>query len=246
MTAKIDIPTIPRDAAALLDDPRLADLAYQGPNWPIARRMLPPAVAPVPGESPYLLFSTPVDDDEDRPALPVNWVNSPMESLAWGKGSGFPDLEERPRFEEGGPTPSLQLQVLEYGAWLIAAPEVVQILQRFAPESIETAPIEVVYEDGGKIDSYVFLDVRRLIDAYDYRRCEVLVAGYERGLRIDGLGAQRGLRAEVDKKQHIFRDAFQRDDIFVSRALARALLAAGVRHIRFDDPADMSSAAIDT
>jgi hypothetical protein len=242
MTATIDVPTMPADAAKLLEDPRALELRYDGPNWPIARRMLPPAVAPVPGASPYLLLSSPVD--EAGPPLPVAWVNSPMESMAWGKGNGFPELDRRPRFEEDGPTP-LPLQLRVYGAWLIAGPQAVQVLRRFAAESIETAPIEVVYDDG-EVDSYVFLDVRRLVDAYDYRRCEVLVAAYERGLRIDGLGEQRGLRTDLDPALHIFRDAFLRDDIFVSRELARALLAAGVRGIRFDDPADMSPVAIDS
>jgi hypothetical protein len=243
MTATIDLPTMPPDAARLLVDPRVLALRHKGPNWPIQRLVLPPEEVPVPGESPYLLLST--EAEEDGAPLPVSWVNSPMESIAWGKGSGFPDLEERPRFEEGGPTPSVPLHLRDFSSWLIAGPEAVAILRRFAPESIETTPIDVAYEDSGQVEGYVFLDVRRLVDAYDYGRCEVLVTAYELG-RVIEVGGQRGLRADIDRNLHLFRDSFQREHVFVSRELARALCAAGIRQIRFTDPADMRFVEIGT
>src|SRR5688500_7381791 len=222
---------VPPDAAALLNDPRVAHVVYKGERFALPRDFIPPEVAPVPGESPYLLFSIPFDSE--APASPGNGVNLPDESFGWENGEGFPGAAETLRFEESGPLPSPPPQLAEYGAWLVASPQVAQLLRRFEPDFIATWPIEVVYEDGGRLDGYVLLDVLRLVDAYDYRRSEVLVEAHERGRYISGLGRQRGLRAGLDRRLHIFRDAFIRRDIFVSHELARALVAAGVGWIKF-------------
>jgi hypothetical protein len=128
--------------------------------------------------------------------------------------------------------------VWEFSSWLIAAPEFVLVLRKFEPDLIDTVPLDVTYSDGRKLQEYVFLDVRRLLHAYDYDRSELLVVMDERGKYISDLGLQRGLRADVGAGVHIFRDAFRRGDLFVSRELAQALVSAGVQRLVFRDPAN--------
>ena len=54
---------------------------------------------------------------------------------------------------------------------------------------------------------------------------------------IEWVRGEAAFLAELRADLPIFRDVFQPDDIFVSRALARALLAAKLRGFDFEDPA---------
>ncbi|MGH8239188.1 MAG: imm11 family protein, partial [Steroidobacteraceae bacterium] len=104
-----------------------------------------------------------------------------------------------------------------------------------------TAPVDWVFTDGKKLEGYVFLDVLPMIHAYDYKRSEVIVRVGEQGPYISSLGYPRAMRRDLPANLAIFRDAFRRHDIFVSRELARALLAANLRGFDFEDPARQGS-----
>jgi hypothetical protein len=233
-------PKLPPEALALLDDPRTADLKYQGPNLPKARRVLKPADPPAVGESRYLIFSPLMPDSSNAR---VDWLNKVPHAYALG-ASGLTMLgAEQPRFLEARKKPKVLPDAWFYMGVMIAAPQVAAIMTRFDP-AIQTVPIDWAFSDGGKLDGYVFLDVHRAVPAYDYRRSEVIVEHDANRKFIAGLGRIRALKRDLDPGLHAFREAFRLSEIFVSRELAAALLAAGLK-MSFLDPATMSSVTID-
>jgi hypothetical protein len=230
---------LPAEARELLDDPRTADLKYLGPNFPTARRVLKPADPPAAGESRYVIYS---------PILPgssnarVDWVNEVPHAYALSD-EGLTMLgAEQPRFREARKKPKVLPDAWLYMGVMIAAPSVAAIMTRFDP-AIQTVPIDWVFADGGKLDGYVFLDVHRAVAAYDYKRSEVLVEHDATRKYIARLGMIRALRRDLDPNLQAFREAFMLREIFVSREMAAALLAAGLK-MDFIDPATMSSVTI--
>lgn len=236
--SETDIGKPPPEVMELLQDPRLAGLKYRGPGRSKAGAVLQPSGPPPNiGESPYVLFRV---NYEDASPAKVTWTNEPpglVSLLQMGTGKGFARLTETPHFEEQRPRPATPREAWVYTGWLVASPRFAQIVREHAGDSIATAPVDWVFADGKKLDGYVFLDVLPLIHAYDYKRTEVVVLIGEQGPYISSLGYPRALRRELRADLPIFRDAFQPDDIFVSRALARALLAAKLRGFDFEDPA---------
>jgi hypothetical protein len=230
------IPQLPPEALELLDDPRTADLKYQGPNLPKARRLLKPADPPAVGESRYLIFSPLMPDSSDAR---VEWLNEVQHAYALA-ARGLTMLgAERPRFREARNKPKVLPDAWFYMGVMIASPGVAAIMTRFDP-AIQTVPIDWVFADGGKLAGYVFLDVHRAVPAYDYRRTEVIVEHDATHKFISRLGMMRALKRDLDPNLHAFREAFKLSEIFVSRELAAALLAAGLK-MDFLDPATMSS-----
>ncbi len=165
--------------------------------------------------------------------------------LRTGKGQGFKLVTEQPRFQEDKKKPARRVDTWSYSSWLIVSPTFADILRRFDPEALETLPIDWTFKDGRKLDGYQFLDVRRRVSAYDYARTMIRVE-IEKGRQyVAELGHPRALKPDIDPKIHIFRDEYFRADIFMSRALARALTDAGMEGIRFEDPVSTDTVRLD-
>jgi hypothetical protein len=233
----LDLPVAPPEVLALLQDPRLADMKDALPNFSRTQRLLEPLDPPSVGESPFLQFG---QIDEERFGR-VAWVNEPKGLtflLGTGHGRGFPLLTERPRFEERGKKPPRRADAWTYSSWLIASPAFVDILRRFDAPALESVAIDWVFSDGSALDGYQFLDIRRRLHAYDYARSVVRVEMENGEKRYAGLGYPRALKRDVDRTVHVFREAFHRADLFMSRELAAALMEAGMQGIAFSDPAN--------
>jgi uncharacterized protein DUF1629 len=236
MSDEMFVPKLPPEALELLADPRTADLKYLGPNYPNDRRVLKPANPPAAGESRYVIFSPLMPDSSNAR---VDWLNKVPHAYALGM-SGLAMLgAEQPRFSEARKKPRVLPDAWFYMGVMIASPSVAAIMTRFDP-AIQTVPIDWVFSDGGKLDGYVFLDVHRAVAAYDFQRSEMIVEHDATRKFIAGLGAIRALKRDLDPGLHAFREAFRLSEIFVSRELAAALLAAGLK-MNFLDPATMST-----
>jgi hypothetical protein len=227
---------LPPEALDLINDPRAADLKYNGPGLPNARRVLRPADPPVAGESRYVILSPVLPDSSNAR---VEWVNKVPDAYSLAD-RGLDILRgQRPRFREEGSKPQAPPDAWDYLGVLIASSQVAEIMSRYDP-GIQTVPVDWTFADGGRLDGYVFLDVHRAVAAYDYRRSEVLVECDQTHKFIADLGMARALRRDLDPTLHAFREAFKLGEIFVSRDLAAALTDAGLQ-IDFIDPATMSS-----
>jgi len=240
MTETLDLPQPPPEFSAILQDARLEGMVDAPPHLPRARRILQPANPPRAGESAYLLFRQYNTESFGK----VDWLNKPPGMnfvMSTGKGQGFPLITEQPKFRERKKKPARRVDAWVYSSWLIVSPAFAEIMRSFDAGVIETLPIDWEFSDGTKLDGYVFLDVKRRLYAYDYARSEVWVEIQEGRKFVAGLGHPRALKPEIDPSFHIFRDAFHRPDIFMSRALARALSEAGMHGIRFEDPASIDT-----
>ena len=226
--------------AEVLSDPRLAELKARPPGRSRAGMILQPKNPPLLGESPFLTFE---EDFDEPPVTKVEWVNEPQDAGPMGRGNGFPNLKVRPRFEEARQKPAKGIcDAWRYAGWMIASPRFVEILRRFDPQVVVTADIDWVFSDGQKLDGYQFLDVTRLIHAYDYQRSAVIVeVTEERGKYVKGLSYPRALRDDVPRDIHIFREARHPQDIFFSRELAKVLATSGLSQFKFEDPVRVGS-----
>jgi hypothetical protein len=235
MNEPLDLPQPPPEFAEILKDPRLEGMKDAPSYMSRARRTLTPANPPVAGESPYLLFER-YDEEEFGD---IQWLNKPRGLdfvLRTGKGQGFTLITEQPRFKENKKKPARRADAWANSSWLITSAAFADIVRRFDSEAIETVPIDWTFSDGRKLDGYQFLDVRRRVAAYDYARSAVRVE-IENGRKfVAALDYPRALKSGIDPNIHVFRDAYFRTDIFMSRALARALTEADMQGIRFEDP----------
>ncbi len=241
MNEPLDLPQQPPEFARILADPRLEGLTDAPTYLPRARRVLPPTNPPQAGESRFLLMHQTYEED---PFGEVEWVNKPKGlgfGLRTGGGQGFAHVTETPRFVSEGANPVQFPDMWRNLRWLMASPEFTAIVRRFDPDAIVTVPFEWEFAEGGRLEGFVFLDVVRRIYAYDYARSEVLVEIHNGQRFVAGLGHPRALKPDIDPAAHIFGDAYHQHDIFVSHALARALYAAGLRGIRFEDPVSIDT-----
>jgi hypothetical protein len=231
---EIDLPLLPPDGEALFNDPRMEGLTDPPPGCPPAERLLAPTDPAQVGESPFLSMRCISEGRRSR----VAWVNEPdgFEHAAQGEGRGFWLFRDPPQFRETGKKPKQPADFWPYLSWFVASPRMVEILSRFDPSAIETVPIDWRFADGQKLDGYVFLDVRRVVHAYDYRRTPVLMARDRGRTFIHRLMYPRALKPIADPNAKIFRDRYFLD-LFVTRALAKALSQAGVRGLSLEDPA---------
>lgn len=236
MNESLDLPKQPPEFEEILKDPRLEGM-QDAPKWlPREFRILQPENPPVAGESRYLLFR---EYNEERFGN-VKWLNKPSSGMdllfRMGEGRGFGPLTEQPRFKESKKKPAQRVDAWSNLSWLIVSPGFANVLRQFDPEVIETVPIDWEFTDGRKLDGYQFLDIKRRIDAYDYRRSAVRVEIKDGRKFVAGLAHPRALKPGIDPKFHVFRDAYFRKDIFMSRELASALIKANMQGIRFEDP----------
>jgi hypothetical protein len=233
--SELDIPKLPPDALELLNDPQLSDLRPRAPGLPKAGKTITPSQPPTAGESPFVIFRT--DFEHVRDANVV-WSNAPSARGPLGRGRGFPALRNtRPSFTEDQPKPSQSRGAWRHSGWLIASPRFATVIRAFDPGAVETVEIDWIYADGQRLDGYAFLDVTRLLYAYDYRRSVVNVEIDNSGKYIASLSAPRALRRDLPADVHVFREAFWRFEVFFSRELARALLEVEPHGFYFEDPA---------
>ncbi|GFE82343.1 hypothetical protein GCM10011487_43430 [Steroidobacter agaridevorans] len=187
------------------------------------------------GESRFVVIRT--DFDYVQPSNVV-WVNQPNPPGWLGHGAGFASLRDgRPRFTEDQPRPAQVSGGWNYASWMIVSPRFAATIRRFDPDVIETVEIDWEFADGQKLEGYAFLDVTRLLHAYDYRRSVAHVKIHESGQKFIHLGAPTALKADLPANVHVFREAYFRGDVFCSRELARALLEAEPHGFYFEDPA---------
>jgi hypothetical protein len=224
---------LPLDVAEILSDPRLSTLKPRPANLSKAGMVLKPSDPPSPGESRFLLLR-----EEEVPfEAKVEWVNDPGTFGLLGLGQGFGALRERARFEEARAKPATYADAWSYADWLIVSPAFADIVRRFDPLAVETAEVDWSFTSGGKLDGYQFLDVRRSLPGYDYRRSVVNVEVDSAGTRrVRSLGYPRAIRRDLPDDVHVFRDRYFRYDVFFSRELAKALSDAGMQQIYFEDP----------
>jgi hypothetical protein len=243
--SETDIPKLPPEAEQILNDPRLEGMADPLPGFPPEERLLLPANPPAVGDSRFLLMC---ESSGAGAGGQVTWVNEPKDPAyidRVGYGRGLAQLPDRPRLEERRKKPRKMPEVWSYLTWLVASPRVADVLTRFDRSVIDTVKIDWIFSDGQQLDGYVFLDVRRLVYAYDYRRTAVLVRR-ERGRKyLDRLAFPRALKEIPDPGVHVFRDAYHRPDIFMSRDLAKELSSARDRSIFFRDPASAAAVRLD-
>ena len=240
MTGPVNKPQSPPEFETILQDPRLEGLK-DAPDWmPRERRVLPPANPPVVGESPFVLLREWNEEKFGR----ITWLNKPTAfafSLDTGQGQGFRLITDTPQFRENKKKPARRADAWRNLSWLIVSPAFADIVAQFDSAPIETLPIDWEFSDGRKLDGYRFFDVTRLIPAYDYQRSAVRVEIQGGKKFVAGLEHPRAVKPGIDPRFHIFRDAWRREDIFMSRALARALTAANLQGIRFEDPVSIGS-----
>jgi hypothetical protein len=200
------------------------------PGFPTARRDLIPPELPG-GESRYLRMKNGLDAN---PGRNVGWPNQPDYALSYGRGLGFDEMPERPRLEDPRKAPKKLFHCWEFCGYFVASPDMVGLLDRLAPGSIDTMPIDWVFSDGQCLDSYVFVDFIRVHHAYDYRRSEVVVTMQE-GRKTLSLGLKRALRDDIPDELQIFREACHRHNVLVSRSLAEEILSLASRELCFEN-----------
>jgi hypothetical protein len=229
-----NIPILPPDGEALFTDPRLEGLTDPLPGFPPSERLLEPTDPAQVGDSEFLIMRSISESRGGR----VTWVNKP-EGRAYadqGNGRGFWLFKDPPVFQEACKKPKQPADFWPYLGWFIASPKMVEILSRFDPSVIDTVAIDWTFSDGKKLDGYVFLDLRRRIHAYDYRRTAVLMARDRGHTFIHRFMYPRTLKPIPDPKVNIFREAYSRE-VFVKRELAKELSLAGIKGNFFEDPA---------
>jgi hypothetical protein len=227
---------LPQDAVDLLNDSRLEGMTDALHNFPRTQRVLEAVNPPVAGESPYVLLRLLPEDDFAK----VDWLNEPTDAfvtLDAGRGNGFGVLSQTPHLLERRRKPGVTSDAWKYVSWMVASEAFASLLRKFDPSVVQTIPIDWHFSDGKKLDGYTFLDVTRLVDAYDYKRTNVTVEMHNGLKSIVWLGNPRALKHTIDRQLHLFRDVFRRGDIFLSRELGKAIAQAKLRGVDCIDPA---------
>jgi hypothetical protein len=237
-----NIRKLPADAEQLLNDPRLEGMPESRPGIPM-EKLLAPENPPKVGDSPFLLMGHSTEEAGGR----VNWIDKPPYAVTGqaGHGAGLAELGSRPRLEETGKRPDAPPEMWPYLSWFVASPRCLEIFLRFDPAAIDSIEIDWVFADGKKLDGYVFLDLRRLINAYDYKRSAVVVRNQFGKKYIHRLAHPRALKEISEPNVHLFREAHFRTHVFASRALAAELASAEIRGIYFQDPASVAAVRFD-
>jgi hypothetical protein len=235
MNVQINIPPSvnPQLREILDNDPQLEGMRDALPGFQPERRTVKPVNPPTPGESPFVLMYLYTEDEFNQ----YEWTNKPTNvwlSTDVGKGLGFGSIPEKPVIKERGKRPKRRPDLFDFIGWHVASRKFIEVLGKFDADAITTMPVEWQFKDGAT-DDYVFFDVTRLVDAYDYRR-SALDVEFKDGRRwLHDLQYPRALKPGAGDKQHIFRDSYRRRDLIVSRQLAEALVESGLRGIRFTD-----------
>lgn len=224
------IGTLPPDGLALLNDPRLEGMTDPLPGFTATTRELRPAEI-VNFDLKYFRLQRGLKAD---PQAYARWVNKPERGWGSGWGLGFDDITERPRIEQPKKAPKRLFHLWVYNHFFVASPDMVSLLQRECPGSFQTVPIDWIFNDGNALDGYVFLDVIRLEHPWDYQRSVVIVE-MNHGRKSLRLGNHEVQRQDIPADAKIFRDAYHRYDVFVSRELAIQILQLAGREMSLRD-----------
>lgn len=199
-------------------------------------KRIEPALPPI-GPSRFLKLES---GESDRGTSRIEWVNEPPLSvlLFQGMGCGFGKFEQRPYIVQNRPKPPKPPQIWHFPHyWLAVSPEVRDVICSFDAEAIEFCEIDWEYNDGGRLDGYGFVDVIRLLDAYDYDRCQLDVELSKDGSkRVQRILTPEVLRTDIPPEVHLLRDARHRLTIYVSCELASALAPYIAKDVEFLDP----------
>lgn len=230
----IRFPGVAPQLREILDThPQLEGMREALPNFPPERRTILPADPPPPGESPFVLLYLYTEDTFGE----YQWTNKPKD--AWlstdvGHGIGFAAITEKPAIKEPNLRPWRRPDLFSFIGWYVASRKLIDVIAKFDPAAITTLPIEWTFRFRST-DDFVFFDVTRLVDAYDYSRCALDVHFQYGDRNLYDILYPRAFKRGAADGQHIFRDFYHRSDILVSRELAKALVDAGMRGIRFND-----------
>lgn len=227
-------PGVPPQLQEILDsDPHLEGMREALPRFPPERRTINPENPPATDESPFVLMYLYTDDEFEE----YDWTTPPTDvSLVSevGLGQGFGRIKNKQVVKEPVKRPKNRPDLFAFSSWHVASRKFIDVLAKFDADAITTMPVEWQFDDVTS-DDYVFFDVNRLVDAYDYRR-SVLDVAFKNGRRVlKNLNYPRALKRGAGDQHHIFRDFYRRDEIFVSRELAAALVDSGMRGLRFKD-----------
>lgn len=212
---------LPEDGRARVAEPAAEDFKPPFPNDPTFLKCHLEAKDPVKDPSRFLLLCpgrvAPGNDDPTN--VQVDWINGDANNRWTGGGIGFPDVTQRPRLRAKSPAPRRLPHFWPQGSYFIASPAVCELLRKYDSASIETLEIDWRYSNGVRLDGYAFLDVRTKRHSIDFLRSEfdITLNGERRYIRQHG---HRTLRGDIPDSAHIFRDALDTNDVFVSRELA--------------------------
>lgn len=224
------LPVMPEDLREIMDnDPRVAAIEIPPPGI-VRERTLEPLEQPAVEEGFYRM--TLVTDD---PIGELSWQNPPKGvflSLDVGRGVGLGKISERPLVFETGKPAARRPDVIPFNNWLAVSRRFLEVLAQHAPGTFESMDVTWRFRAGAEGD-LAFVDVTRLIDAYDYRRSVINIRAANGKKSFGGLKYPRTLRSNVDPGVAMFRDSVARSEIIVSRGLAQALVDAGMRGFRF-------------
>lgn len=221
---------LPPDGLELLNDPRVEPWRQkQTQRFSVALTFQP--AEPVRSESSYLKLERSYGA---RPDHNAQWVNRPDYFFDHG-GKGFKPITERPRIEQARPAPRQLFHLWKFAHCYVASPDMTELLMRVDPEAIVSTPIDWVFSDGQSLDGYVFLDFVRRRHVYDFKRSTVYLEWRRGGVVQPRFGYDRALRDDIPSDIHIVRDAYDRGDILVSRALAEQIHQLAHRELLFAD-----------
>lgn len=79
-------------------------------------------------------------------------MNEPKSGWGPGRGLGFDEITERPRIEQAKKAPKGLFHFWAYHQFFVASPDMVELLEREAPGSFQTLPIDWVFNDGQALD----------------------------------------------------------------------------------------------
>jgi hypothetical protein len=243
------MPTAPQ-IEAMYGDPRLSgikdhDISDPGktPWGPQEARVLPPEAPPKNLESRYVFLEDYTRDLEFNidPMESMEWLNEPgVQGHGYarvGGGLGFGFLSEQPRWRGVLRSGELPPEIMtRRSAYLIVSPRVVKLFESFPVDHLELLEIKWTEDSAPSLHGFVMLDVRRVLQSYDYRQCEVRFHKTS-GRMLGLLTSVRGFRSDIPQNVQMFHDLYDRKPFIVSRDLAHFLRDQKVRGLVVSDPA---------
>ena len=223
---------MPADLRKILEtDPRLDGLESRKVVGERPMEVLKPQNPPLPGDSAFVRLYLLSDD----PFGDVKWLNPPAYVYGEvGNGRGLKAIANTPQFREAGTRPRRRADAYEYTSWLVVSGAFAKVVKQFAPQYTELLRIDWTRSNGSSVEGMYFLDVTKLVEAYDFNRSELRIVA-DRKLLFEGMNYPRAIKPGADVGVHICRDSFLRHEILVSRELAEALTAARVRGVLFQE-----------
>jgi hypothetical protein len=220
---------------AILQHPRVLALQPALKNFPPSKCVLKPD-EPFAGPSRFLELGYQYNS---RASAWVEWI-SPA-GTGWvglDRGLGFGTLSERPRIDQNLPRPAKLPHIWFTLGVMVVSPQVRDVFCRRDAASVEFCEIDWEYSDGSRLEGYGFLDVTRLVRAYDFARSTVEVSLQDDGTRtIFVPGRNLSFRDDIPQDIHFFREERWRR-LYVSREFANELAPFAANDVVFEDPND--------